>query len=68
MEEKYGRILKLLGGMLMLALAVVMLIDPTLMNNIGSSLLVFGAAFGATGLILLVHRIIIPQVNRRERQ
>lgn len=65
MEEKYGRILKLLGGVLMVALALVMLINPALMNNIGNSLLVFGAAFGLTGLILLVHRVILPKYNIR---
>jgi glutaredoxin len=65
MEEKYGRILKLLGGILMLALGVVMLIDPNLMNNIGSSLWVFGAAFGVTALVLLVHRVILPKLNLR---
>lgn len=65
MEEKYGRILKLLGGVLMVALALVMLINPALMNNIGNSLLVFGAAFGVTGLILLVHRVILPKYNIR---
>ena len=63
MEEKYGRILKLLGGILMLALAIVMLVDPTLMNQIGSSLWVFGAAFGLTGLILLVHQVILPRIK-----
>lgn len=65
MEEKYGRILKLLGGILMLALGVVMLIDPNLMNNIGGSLWVFGAAFGLTALVLLVHRVILPKLNLR---
>ena len=65
MEEKYGRILKLLGGMLMLTLALVMLIDPTLMNNIGRSLWVFGFAFGITGLVLLVHRVVLPMFNSR---
>jgi len=63
MEEKYGRILKLLGGILMLALAIGMLVDPTLMNQIGSSLWVFGAAFGLTGLILLVHQVILPRIK-----
>jgi len=63
LEEKHGRALKLMGGMLMLALALVMLIDPTLMNHIGSSLLVFGAAFGIAGLVLLVHRVILPKFN-----
>ena len=65
MEEKYGRILKLLGGTLMLALGIVMLVDPTLMNNIGSSLWVFGGAFGATALILVVHRVLLPKLNIR---
>ena len=63
MEEKHGRILKLLGGMLMLTLAVVMLVDPALMNNVNSALLVFGIAFAAAGLVLLVHRVILPKFN-----
>jgi thiol-disulfide isomerase/thioredoxin len=61
LEEKQGRILKLVGGMLMLALAGVMLVNPSLMNNLTSSLIVFGGAFGATLLILLVHRTILPK-------
>lgn len=65
MEEKYGRILKLLGGVLMLSLAVVMLVDPNLMNNIGSSLWVFGAAFAVTAVVLLAHRVILPKFDRR---
>ena len=60
LEEKHGRILKLIGGTLMLTLAAVMLINPSLMNNLGSSLLIFGAAFGAAMLILLVHRVVLP--------
>lgn len=61
LEEKHGRILKLIGGMLMLALAAVMLINPTLMNTLSSSLLIFGAAFGAALLVLVVHRGILPR-------
>lgn len=60
LEEKHGRILKLIGGVLMLTLAVVMLIKPTMMNNLSSALLIFVIAFGATGLILLLHRRILP--------
>jgi len=41
LEEKHGRILKLIGGMLMLTLAGVMLINPALMNSLSSSLLIF---------------------------
>ena len=65
LEEKHGRILKLIGGMLMLALAGVMLIKPSLMNNLGSSLIVFGIAFGATLIILLLHRTILPRYGIR---
>lgn len=61
LEEKQGRILKLISGVLMLTLALVMLINPSLMNDLGTALLIFGAAFGATLLVLLVHRVILPQ-------
>ena len=60
-EEKHGRILKLVGGMLMLTLAVVMLVDPSLMNSLESSLIIFGGAFLLTGVILVLHRIVLPK-------
>lgn len=60
LEEKHGRVLKLIGGMLLLTLALVMIINPALMNNVASSLWIFAAAFAATGLVLLVHRVILP--------
>lgn len=63
LEEKHGRILKLIGGMLMLALALVMLINPGLMNNLGTSLLIFGLAFAATAFMLLLHRSILPKLG-----
>jgi glutaredoxin len=65
MEEKHGRILKLAGGMLMLSLAAVMLIKPALMNDLGSSLFIFGIALAAVGLVLLVHRILLPRMGIR---
>lgn len=61
LEEKQGRILKLIGGMLMLTLAVVMLVNPAWMNNLGMSLAVFGIALGLAGLVLLVHRWVLPK-------
>jgi hypothetical protein len=63
MEEKHGRILKLISGVLMLALSLVMLINPNLMNDLTTSLIVFGGAFVATLLILLIHRVILPKFN-----
>ncbi len=65
LEEKHGRVLKLIGGVLMLTLALVMLIDPNVMNDISGTLIIFGLAIGATALILLVHRVILPGINIR---
>ncbi len=61
LEEKHGRILKLFGGTLMLTLALVMLINPQLMNDLGTSVLIFAVAFLIAGLILLVHRNLLPR-------
>ncbi len=60
LEEKHGRILKLIGGVLMLTLAVVMLFNPALMSQLSSSLIIFAIAFVLTVLILLLHRKILP--------
>jgi thiol-disulfide isomerase/thioredoxin len=60
LEEKQGRILKLIGGMLMLSLAVVMLVRPQLMNSLSGALTVFAAAAVMVLLVLLLHRRILP--------
>jgi hypothetical protein len=62
-EEKHGRILKLIGGVLMLTLAIVMLIDPKIMNNLTGTLIIFGIAIAATAVILLLHRVVLPRFN-----
>ncbi|MBE0687921.1 MAG: thioredoxin family protein, partial [Anaerolineaceae bacterium] len=41
MEEKHGRILKLIGGTLMLTLAGVMIFNPNLLNDLNSALIIF---------------------------
>ncbi len=65
LEEKHGRILKLIGGTLMLTLAIVMLFKPELMNKLSSSLIIFGIAFGVTLLIFLLHQVILPRFGIR---
>ncbi len=60
LEEKHGRILKLVGGTVMLALAGVMLFEPSVMNNLTSTLLIFGGAFLLAIAILVVHRYVLP--------
>jgi cytochrome c biogenesis protein CcdA/glutaredoxin len=61
LEEKHGRVLKLIGGVLMLTLAIVMLVDPSVMNNLTGTLIIFGIAIAATALILLLHRVVLPK-------
>ncbi|MCC5793260.1 MAG: thioredoxin [Chromatiales bacterium] len=56
-EERHGRILKLFGGMIMLALGLTLLVAPELMNRLDATLLVFASAFLAAGLTLLAHRM-----------
>ncbi len=59
-EEREGRVLKLVGGAVMLALALVMLFRPELLESIGGTVAVFGVAIGASLLVLLLHRIVHP--------
>jgi cytochrome c biogenesis protein CcdA len=56
MQEIHGRTLKLFGGMVMIALAFVLLFDPSLMEQLASSLLVIAAAVAASTVILLADR------------
>ncbi len=59
-EEREGRILKLIGGSVMLALAVAMLWLPHVLESIGGMLALFGAALGGSALVVLVHRFVHP--------
>ncbi len=49
----------------MLSLAGVMLINPSLMNDLSNSLVVFGIAFGVTLLVLVLHRLVLPKMGIR---
>jgi cytochrome c biogenesis protein CcdA/glutaredoxin len=60
-EEKHGRILKLFGGMIMLALAVTLVVAPDTMHNLGGTLAVFGGAIVASALVLWLHRRVLPR-------
>lgn len=60
-EEKHGRVLKLIGGVIMLSLALVMLFNPEIMNNIKGSLLIFLSAGILSAMIIIIHRYILPR-------
>lgn len=62
-QEQHGRILKLIGGVIMLALAIVLITAPELMSSAGSAMLVFVVAFAATALIFIAHRYLLPRLG-----
>lgn len=61
MEEKHGQTLKLFSGCLMVVLSLVMIINPALMNNLGITLIVFGAAVFLTIVIYLLADKVLPK-------
>lgn len=63
LEEKHGRILKLISGIVILALGVVMLINPDLMNHLNSSLIVFLLAIVFAFLVYIIHQKILPKLG-----
>ena len=54
MQERHGRALKLTAGSVMLALAAVMLLAPTLLDSVAGALAVFGAALATAIVVMLV--------------
>jgi len=58
-EERQGRALKLVGGMIMIALGLVLLTAPEMMSRIDQSLLIFAAALAAAGAVVLVQRLVV---------
>lgn len=64
-QESQGRTLKLVGGVIMVALAVVLIAAPEMMSQVGPAMGVFLFAFALTGLIVLLHRVLLPKVGIR---
>ena len=62
-QEGQARILKLIGGVVMIALAVVLITDPDIMSEAGPAIGVFIGAFAVAGLIVLVHRKLLPRLG-----
>lgn len=64
-EEKHGRLLKLVGGLVMLVLALLLLFAPDVMQDIGATLTAFAVAIGLAVLIVIVHRKLLPAIGIR---
>lgn len=62
-EEKHGRVLKLISGVIMLALGLAMALNPEWMNGLGTSLVVFGVALACTVLIYFLHQKVLPRLG-----
>ncbi|HQR28638.1 MAG TPA: thioredoxin family protein [Nocardioides sp.] len=60
-QEKQGRLLKLGSGVLMLALALVMIIDPEIMSSVTGAVGVFLAAMAVSAIVVLVDRLVRPR-------
>ncbi len=56
LQERHGRVLQLVSGTLMLALALTMLAAPQLLESISGTALVFGAAAAVAAVVLAVER------------
>ena len=54
LEERHGRVLKLVGGMLMAVLGVVMLVDPSLLQNVEGAAVAFAAAAALSAAAMLI--------------
>jgi uncharacterized membrane protein HdeD (DUF308 family) len=52
LEERAGRLLKLVGGVVMIALAATLVFAPEAMSSVNGALAVFGIAIGAVLCIL----------------
>jgi hypothetical protein len=57
-EEREGRVLKLVGGAIMLALAGVLVVDPSIMASLGGSFATVGGAVLVALLVMVVERLV----------
>ena len=60
-EERHGRILKLVGGVVMIALGGVLVVAPDLMESFAGSTSVVLGAIAVALLLLVLHRRILPR-------
>jgi cytochrome c biogenesis protein CcdA len=59
LQERHGRELKLVSGVVMVTLAVVMVLRPDLMESVGGALAVFGVASAIVVAVLAAGRLAV---------
>lgn len=57
MTEYQGRLLKLISGTMMLALGVILIVDPAFLNHLLGAGITLAAAIGGAAVIAVVHRM-----------
>ena len=65
LQEEHGRTLKLIGGTLMLTLAVSFLFAPELMTNLMGTLIVFGATILGSVVLVVLRKGLVPALRRQ---
>ena len=58
LQDEHGRTLKLFGGMVMIALAIVIFIDPSIMERLTGSLVVIALAIGVSVLVMIGDKLL----------
>ncbi|MFU8858636.1 MAG: hypothetical protein ACNA8S_16730, partial [Deferrisomatales bacterium] len=61
LQEAQGRVLKLVGGTVMLFLGIALVADKEILSSLSGTLLVFGLAAGTSLLVLVLHRLVLPR-------
>jgi cytochrome c biogenesis protein CcdA len=64
LEERHGRALKLVGGMLMIAIGITIVTVPDALDTVGGLLVVFAAAIAASALVAGLDRVLRPGGDR----
>ncbi len=60
LQEHHGRLLKLVGGVVMLTLAATMLLAPDLLDSVTGTAAIFGGAGLVTLLVVGLHHLAVP--------
>ncbi|MBA4189822.1 MAG: hypothetical protein C0467_17710 [Planctomycetaceae bacterium] len=59
LTEYQGRVLKLISGLMMLALGVILVLDPGFLNNLLGAAVTLAASVGGAAIIVLVHQKVL---------
>ncbi len=62
LQERQGKVLKLMSGLMMLSLGLVLLLEPNWLNNAGIAVFMLGAAVAATYLISTLERRLVHRL------